>query len=200
VGINPLGVAIPAGEESPMVYDAAFSGSSHGKIRVHHQKGLPLPEGWAMDKDGQHTTDPARAIDGLLMPIGGFKGVGLALLMGIFSSMLSGAAYGTELGTMEEGPRAGQDGHFLLAINVAAFEEVGRFKERVDKAIRQIHQCRRAPGVERLYAPGEKEFLTRQAYQRQGIPLNQVTLDDLARTAADLGLETGRYGWLRSFR
>ncbi|HZO26899.1 MAG TPA: Ldh family oxidoreductase, partial [Chloroflexota bacterium] len=139
LGINPLGVAIPAGEELPIVYDAAFSGSSHGKIRIYEQKGLKLPEGWALDLDGRPTTDPTAAIDGLLQPIGGFKGAGLAMLMGILSSMLSGAAYGTELGNMEDGPKAGQDGHFFAAIRVDAFEDVARFKARVDAAIRELH-------------------------------------------------------------
>lgn len=196
VGINPLGVAIPAGAQSPIVFDAAFSGSSHGKIRIHEQKNLPLPEGWALDADGQPTTDPAKAIDGLLMPIGTFKGVSLAMLMGIFSSMLSGAAYGTELGNMEDGPKAGQDGHFAMAINVAAFEEIARFKERVDAAIAQIHACRRAPGVERLYVSGEREALSRAAYGREGIPLNEVTLRDIAAASRGLGVDIGAYGWL----
>jgi LDH2 family malate/lactate/ureidoglycolate dehydrogenase len=196
LGINPLGVGIPAGEELPIVYDAAFSGSAHGKLRVYHQQGRALPEGWALDSDGRPTTDPAAAIDGLLMPIGGFKGTGLALIMGLLSSLLSGAAYGTELGDMYAGPRAGQDGHFVLAINVAAFEEIGRFKARVDAAIRQIHDSRRAPGTERIYAPGEKELLTRRDYERGGIPLNHVTLADLRRTAEGLGVPVGDYAWL----
>jgi len=196
VGINPLGVAIPAGAESPIVFDAAFSGSSHGKIRIHEQKNLPLPEGWALDGDGQPTTDPAKAIDGLLMPIGTFKGVSLAMLMGIFSSMLSGAAYGTELGNMDDGPKAGQDGHFVMVINVAAFEDVARFKERVDAAIAQIHACRRAPGVDRLYVSGERESLSRAAYGREGIPLNEVTLRDIRAVALELGIDLGRYRWL----
>ena len=196
LGINPLGLAIPAGAEAPIVYDAAFSGSSHGKVRIHHQKGLELPEGWALDREGQPTTDPAAAIDGLLMPIGGFKGVGLAMIMGILSSILSGASYGTELGNMEDGPRAGKDGHFVAAIKVAAFENVGRFKERVDAAIRQVHTCRRAPGVEKLYVPGEKEHLRRLAYRREGIPLNEVTLGDLRRTAVEKGVDVERFGWL----
>lgn len=200
VGINPLGVAIPSGVEVPIVFDAAFSGSSHGKIRIHHQKKLALPEGWALDADGQPTTDPARAIDGLLMPIGGFKGVSLAMLMGIFSSMLSGAAYGTELGSMEEGPLAGQDGHFVMAINVEAFEDVARFKERVDAAITQIHQSRRADGVERLYVAGELEFLRREKYRSEGIPLNEVTLGDIGTTARELGMETGGIEWLTESR
>ena len=188
LGINPLSVAIPAGGEFPIVFDAAFSGSAHGKIRVYEQKGLTLPEGWAMDADGVPTTDPVKAIDGLLMPIGQFKGVALAMVMGILSSMLSGASYGTELGNMEDGPQAGEDGHFVAAIRVGAFEDVAQFKARVDNAIQQIHACKRAPGVDRLFAPGEPEALRRNAYRKQGIPLNAVTLNDLKKTAEDRGL------------
>jgi LDH2 family malate/lactate/ureidoglycolate dehydrogenase len=190
LGINPLAIAIPADQELPIVYDAAFSGSAHGKIRVYQQKGLTLPEGWALDREGRPTTDPAAAIDGLLLPIGGFKGAGLAMIMGVLSSMLSGAAYGTELGDMETGPKAGQDGHFVAAIRISAFEDVNRFKSRVDRAIQQIHASRLAPGFDRIYASGEKEFLTEQDYRKNGIPLNAVTLRDLQRTARDLGISS----------
>lgn len=190
LGINPLGIAVPAGEEPPIVYDAAWSGGAHGKIRVYQQKGLPLPEGWALDKDGAPTTDPAAAITGLLMPIGGFKGTGMAMLMGILSSMLSGAAYGTELGSMEHGPAPGKDGHFFAAIHIAAFEELDRFTARVDGVIRQLHAAKRAPGVEHIYAPGEKEHITRQAYERDGIPLDNVTLDALSHVASALDVST----------
>lgn len=196
VGINPLGVAIPAGAHPPIVFDAAFSGSSHGKIRIHQQKNLPLPEGWALDADGQPTTDPGKAIDGLLMPIGGFKGVSLAMLMGIFSSMLSGAAYGTELGNMEDGPTAGQDGHFLMALDVGAFEEPDRFRQRVDAVIDQVHACRTAAGVERLFVAGEPEHHRREEYRRDGIPLNEVTLTDIGACARQRGVDTNRFGWL----
>jgi LDH2 family malate/lactate/ureidoglycolate dehydrogenase len=189
LGINPIAVAIPADKKFPIVYDAAFSGSSHGKIRIYKQKGLKLPEAWALDKHGRPTTDPAAAIKGLLLPIGEFKGAGLAMIMGILSSMLSGASYGTELGNMEEGPRPGQDGHFVCAIKVGAFEDIGRFKSRVDRAIRQIHECRLAPGFERIYAPGEKEFLNQQAYLKDGIPLDQITLFDLKQIATNFGID-----------
>lgn len=190
VGINPLGIAIPAGAEPPIVYDAAWSGSAHGKLRVYQQQGWTLPEGWALDREGNPTTDPALALDGLLMPIGGFKGVGLAMIMGILSTMLSGASYGTELGDMEHGPNAGQDGHFLAAIRVDAFEDAGHFAARVDGAIRQIHAAKRAPGVDSIYVPGEKEHLTRQAYEREGIPLNDVTLAELRDTAMSYRVPT----------
>jgi L-2-hydroxycarboxylate dehydrogenase (NAD+) len=196
LGINPLGVAIPAGEESPIVYDAAFSGSSHGKIRVYQQRGQRLPDGWALDADGRPTTDPAVAIDGLLAPIGGYKGTALAMIMGILSSMLSGAAYGTELGDLKTGPQPGRDGHFLLAIDIAAFTDVESFKRRVDAAIRQIHAGRKAPGVERLYAPGELEFANERDNRREGIPLNAATLADLRSSAERLGIALDRYAWL----
>ena len=196
LGINPLGVGVPADKAYPIVFDAAFSGSSHGKIRIHHQKGIPLPEDWALDNQGRPTTDPVAAIDGLLMPIGGHKGTALALVMGILSSMLSGAAYGTELGNMEDGPKAGQDGHFFAAIKIAAFEDVSRFKVRVDEAIDEIHRCRLAEGYDRRYAPGEKEFLNRAEYERDGIPLNRETLSDIAAAATEVNVSTDAYSWL----
>jgi LDH2 family malate/lactate/ureidoglycolate dehydrogenase len=189
MGINPLAVAIPADEELPIVHDAAFSGSSHGKIRIHEQKGLPIPAGWALDKHGQPTTDATAAIEGLLLPIGEFKGVALALIMGILASMLSGAGYGLELGNMVDGPTPGLDGHFVAVIKIAAFTEPGPFKARVDRAVREIHDVAKAPGFEHTYAPGELEQLREQEYRQRGIPLNEVTLADLRRVAARFGLE-----------
>ncbi len=194
LGINPLGVAVPAWEERPIVYDAAFSATAHGKVRVYQQKGLSLPDGWALDKDGHPTVHPAEAH--LLLPIGDFKGTALAMVMGILSSMLSGAAYGTELGSIEDGPHAGKDGHFLAAIRISAFEDVARFKQRVDTAIRQLHDCRRAPGVERIYAPGELEFLTEERYLSEGIPLNDDTLAGIRSAATQLAVDVAGYGWL----
>jgi LDH2 family malate/lactate/ureidoglycolate dehydrogenase len=191
LGINPLALAVPAGGERPLVYDAAFAGTAHGKIRVYAQKGLPIPPDWATDRDGNPTTDPLAALDGLLLPSGGFKGAHMALIMGLLASMLSGAAYGTESGNMEDGAVPGVDGHFLMAIRVAAFEDVARFKARVDGAIRQLRGARRRPGVDRIYLPGEPEQLRREQYAREGIPLNDVTLADLRTVAGELGVPLG---------
>lgn len=191
VGINPLGIAIPSGTEPPLVFDAAFSGSAHGKIRVYAQKGLPIPEGWAFDAAGHPTADAVAALAGLLQPIGGFKGTGLAIMFGVLSSVLSGAAYGTELGNMVDGPTSGQDGHFFLAVNVAAFTEFPAFRQRVDAVVREIRGSRRAPGVERVYSPGEIEQETEARYRAEGIPLATATLDDLIATAGLVGAAIG---------
>lgn len=188
LGINPLAVAIPAGEEPPIVFDGAFSASSHGKIRVYRQKGQKLPEGWAFDAQGHPTTDPVAAISGLLQPIGGFKGTGLAIVSGIFASLLSGAAFGTELGDMDRGPHPGLDGQFAMAIDVSAFEDVTKFRSRVDELVRQIRASAPAPGYKRCYSPGELEHETETLYRREGIPLSAETIEGLAACEQTLGI------------
>lgn len=195
LGINPLSMAIPAYHEHPIVFDAAFSYSSHGKIRVFEQKGLSIPENWAFDTRGHATTNPAKAIPGLLQPIGEYKGTGLALITGILSTLLSEASYGTELGNMADGPDPGQDGHFYFALDISAFVEPQRFKERVDGIIGEIHASALAPNHERIYYPGEMEALTEVRYRKTGIPLNAVTLINIAEAAERLGVDPDLIPW-----
>ena len=179
LGINPLAAAMPAQDEPPIVFDAAFSASSHGKIRIYQQKGLDIPNSWAFDEDGRPTTDAARALNGLLQPIGAFKGTGLAIVTGILSSFLSGAAFGTELGSMVEGARPGLDGQFVMAIDISCFEDPARFRARVDGVVRQIRESAPAPGHNRCYAPGELEHETELLFRRDGIPLSAQTMAGL---------------------
>ncbi|MGE3830066.1 MAG: Ldh family oxidoreductase [Parvibaculaceae bacterium] len=188
VGINPLAVALPAQDEAPIVLDIAFGATAHGKIRVYHQKGETIPEGWSFDKEGNPTTDTAKALEGLIQPIGGHKGVGLGIIMGMLSSLLSGAAYGTELGNMVDGAQAGKDGHFFMAINIGAFTPLAAFKQRVDTISRQIQSSRRRKGVEKLYAPGLLEAEFEKRYAHDGIPLNDETISGIENAALRLGL------------
>ncbi len=188
VGINPIGVAIPAGSENPIVLDIAFGATAHGKMRVYHQKGLSIPEGWAFDENGLPTTDTAAALSGLIRPIGDYKGIGLAMVTGILATLLSGAGYGLETGNMVDGALPGADGQFFLALDVGAFEDVRRFKSRVDGIVRQMRSGRRAPGVDRLYVPGELEAEFEAHRMRDGIPLNDATLADLAAAARRFGV------------
>lgn len=197
VGINPLAVAIPAGRRPALVLDMAFSGSSHGKIRVYRQKGLSIPEDWAFDRDGRPTTDPALAVEGLLQPIGKFKGVNLAVVTGALATLLSGASYGTELGNMVDGAKPGRDGHLYAVFDIAAFEDPQRVKTRVDGIIDEIHASRRAPGAERIYAPGELEAETAERYRAEGIPLNRETLDAVIAAATACGVDASALGGVR---
>jgi LDH2 family malate/lactate/ureidoglycolate dehydrogenase len=191
LSINPIGIAIPAGRERPFVLDTSFGAAARGKILVHHQAGRQLPEGWALDQDGNPTTDPAIALQGLIAPSGGYKGTSLALVMGILAALLSGAAYGTELGNFVEGPKAGRDGQFVLAINVSAFVDPGRFKDRMDEIIRQIHASRPAPGFDRVVLPGEHAVELEAEYRRDGVPVTEATRKALADVAERLGVDPG---------
>lgn len=189
VGINPVAVAIPTGSEVPLVLDTAFSGSAMGKIVVYGQKGASIPGDWAFDAEGRPTTDPAAAMQGLLRPIGDFKGVGLAMVMGILSTLLSGAAYGTRLGNLTDGPMPGRDGHFMMALDIAAFTDLDGFKREMDAIVGELRACRKAPGAERIYSPGELEHETSQRYRAQGIPLNDETLTGITDAAGRLGVD-----------
>ena len=189
VGINPLAVAMPSASGPPFVLDTAFSGSALGKIAVYLQKGAPIPEDWALDADGRPTTDAAAAMHGLLRPIGGFKGVGLAMAMGLLSTLLSDAAYGTRLGSVEEGPKPGRDGHFVMALDIAAFTDVIEFKRAMDDVIAEIRGCSKAPGTSRIYSPGELEHETAERYRAEGIPLNDTTRANIADAGRGLGVD-----------
>ena len=189
VGINPLAVCLPAAEEPAVVLDIAFGATAHGKIRVYDQKGYPIPEGWAFDAEGHPTTDAAAAMKGLIQPIGGHKGVGMGIIVGLLSTLLSGAAYGPELGDMEHGPRAGQDGHLFIAIDIASFQPPAAFRARVDGLARQIRDSRRRDGVARLYPPGLLEHEFAEARARDGIPLNAATIAGIQQAGRRFGLD-----------
>lgn len=188
VGLNPIGIGIPAGEEPPFVLDMALGATAHGKMRIYQQKGQPIPEGWAFDSLGRPTTDINAALEGLIQPIGQHKGIGLAVAVGVLSTLLSGAGYGTESGNMIDGPRAGADGHVMAAIDIAAFEEPARFRARMDAVIRQYHAARPAPGFARTWVPGHLELDIARRYARDGIPLNEATVDGLVACARRLGV------------
>ncbi len=189
VGINPIGVGIPSGKETPILLDISFANAARGKVVVHFQKGLPLPAGWAFDAEGRPTTDAGEALQGLLQPVGGPKGVGLGLVVGVIASLLTKADYGTELGSLEAGPNPGRDGQLMMAIDIAAFEDVTSFKERVDTIVRQIHDSRPRGGVTRVLIPGEPEIEAEKRFRREGIPIADVALNALAGTAAKLGVD-----------
>jgi LDH2 family malate/lactate/ureidoglycolate dehydrogenase len=189
VGINPLSIAMPSADGNHFELDFAFGATAHGKIRVYHQKGSPIPEGWAFDSDGQPTTDAAKALEGLIQPIGAYKGVGLGMAIGMLSSLLSGAAYGTELGNMVDGAKPGLDGHFFMAINVDFFEDVQAFKQRVAAIGDQLRISRRLAGVAKLHVPGDIERDIAADYAANGILLAAGTINGILHTAAERGAD-----------
>jgi LDH2 family malate/lactate/ureidoglycolate dehydrogenase len=187
LSLNPIGVLIPAGEEPSIVIDIAFAPAARGKIVVHQQQGLLLPEGWATDRDGYPTVDPATALGGLILPVGGHKGACMALVMGVLASLLSGGAYGTELGSHATGPRPGEDAQFVMALSIGAFEDPAVFRRRADRVIREIRTSRPAPGFDRVRVPGDAARETESAYRRDGVPLTRATVAALVAVAERAG-------------
>lgn len=188
VGLNPLSVAFPAREKPPLVMDIALGATAHGKIRIYAQKGEPIPEGWAFDKEGQPTTDATAALEGLIQPMGAFKGIGLAMVVGMMSTLFSGAGYGTESGNMVDGATSGADGQFFIAIDIAAFVEPETFKKRVDGIIHQFNTSTNAAGTDTLYVPGALENEIAARNLEMGVPLNQETIRGIQTQARELGV------------
>jgi LDH2 family malate/lactate/ureidoglycolate dehydrogenase len=189
---NPIAVGIPAAEEPPIVLDMATTVAAYGKVKTAAQRGEQMPEGWMMDKFGKPLTDPARAAEGFLIPIGGAKGYGLALVFGLLAGTLNGAAFGKDVVDFNADSRSTTNtGHFIVALSIEAFMDVETFKRNVDSMIRSIHASPTLPGVDAVRVPGERSQRIRVERERSGIPLHPglaQKLDGLARDLATEGL------------
>jgi LDH2 family malate/lactate/ureidoglycolate dehydrogenase len=186
---NPIAAAIPAGEEMAVVLDMATTVAAYGKVKAKAQRGESMPQGWMIDRDGRPLTDPARASEGFLLPIGGYKGYGLALVFGLLAGTLNGAAMGKDVIDFNADDRSATNtGQAIVAIDIAAFGDVAQFKASVDQLVRDLRGSRRMPGVERIWLPGEQSQAKRVAYARDGIPLAPALLRSLDRLAGELGI------------
>jgi LDH2 family malate/lactate/ureidoglycolate dehydrogenase len=187
-GNNPIAIALPSAGEFPVEADMALSATAMGKIRLAAAAGQPIPEDWALDSQGRPTTDPAAAIKGMLLPAAGPKGFGLAFVIDLLCGGLSDGAVGAEVRPLYGDPAAPyRCSHFFLAIDAGHFPVGERFAQRVrDQAIR-VSGSKRGPGVDRVYAPGELVWATRQA--SEGVcRLDAPTVKSLVDTAARVGL------------
>lgn len=188
VGNNPLSYAIPAGSEKPIVLDMAQSVVAAGKLGMALRKGETIPEGWALDTEGNPTRDPQAGLAGLLLPIGGPKGFGLALAMDALSGALSGGNVGLDLSGPRPDDRPFGVCHYFMAIDIARFVPLDAFKARIDRLIRDTKAARKAPGVAEIFLPGEIEFNLKERRRREGIPLLTSLARDLEGLATELGL------------
>ena len=186
---NPIAVALPAGEEPPVVLDMATTVAAYGKVKAKAQRGEMMPVGWMIDRLGQPLTDPKRAEEGFLMPIGGYKGYGLALIVGLLAGTLNGAAMGKEvIDFNHDDTSVTNTGQSILAIDLSAFGDVAAFKARVDRLVRELRDSERMPGVERIWLPGEQSHERRAQYERDGIPLAPALMTQLDKVALELGV------------
>ena len=190
MGTNPIAVAAPAGEEHPFNLDIATSAVAAGKLELARLNGTDIPHGWAIDKDGNPTTDPyILKKGGMLLPLGStptlssYKGYGLGVMVDIFSGVLSG------LGTCRMiDPNTWGMGHFLGAWRIDAFRPAAEFKAMMDELIRDLRSTKPAPGFERVLVPGEKEYHTERERRIKGIPLHPNVVGPLIALGEELGV------------
>jgi L-2-hydroxycarboxylate dehydrogenase (NAD+) len=190
LGTNPIAVAIPAGNEPPVIFDIATSLASNGAIRTYELDGKPMPEGWVQHRhDGSAITDPRRINEGTYLPMGGYKGSGLSLVIGLLAGPLNRAAFGHEI--RDFAAPAGGDGNvgqFVIALDVARFVPLDTFKAEVDRHIRDLVSSRRLPGGDDIRVPGMGRAARRAERERDGVPLNAAVLAQVDELAKSLGI------------
>jgi LDH2 family malate/lactate/ureidoglycolate dehydrogenase len=184
---NPLAVAVPAGGEAPIVLDMATTVAAYGKVKTKAQRGEQMPLGWMMDRHGQPLTDPKRANEGFLLPIGEYKGYGLALVIGLLSGTLNGAAMGRDVVDFNaDDTTPTNTGHAIVAISLEAFGGVAEFKHSVDALVRDLRSSKRLPGVDRIWLPGEQSHAKRAEHSKNGVPVPPALLASLNQLADEL--------------
>ena len=179
-GTNPIATSFPTGKGYSVKIDMATSIIARGNIIVAQKKGQAIPEGWALDPNGEPTTDASQALLGTVLTMAGHKGYALALMIEVFSSVLSGAAIGPEIGSMYKNMDRKQDvGHFFCLLNIAAFLDVADFKRRMDETIDSIKSSKRRPGVDEILIPGERSSRKAAENEAAGIVVPDVTAAEL---------------------
>lgn len=160
IGNNPFSYAFPANKYGKIVYDIAMSYVSDRKVVQMANEGKKLPEGWIIDKDGRSTTDPAEyEKGGTLMPFGGYKGYGLAMMVETLAATLSGAAMTGNVHAWNTNPKEGGNvGHFFMALDISKLGNVDTYKKRVDDMIDEIKSSDKAENVTEIFYPGEIEM------------------------------------------
>jgi LDH2 family malate/lactate/ureidoglycolate dehydrogenase len=170
LGNNPIGFAVPNPGGHPVVLDMALSVAARAKIRNAAKAGVPIPEGWATDANGQPTTNAAEALKGFLLPVGGHKGYGLAIMVDLIAGLLSGASYLTKVSSWQDDPDKPQDlGHFFLVIDTRRLGSTEWLAERMRDFAQIIHDTPAADPASPVQLPGEREYARWEAQQAQGI-------------------------------
>ncbi|HZY63060.1 MAG TPA: Ldh family oxidoreductase [Edaphobacter sp.] len=192
-GTNPIAASFPAGERAPVKVDLATSIVARGNIIAANKKKMPIPEGWALDSNGESTTDAAEALRGTVLTMAGHKGYALALMVEVFSSVLSGAAVGSEIGSMyKDLDRKQNVGHFFCLFDISAFLPEDEFKQRMDSMIDRLKLNRRRPGVDEILIPGERSQRAATKNNIEGVAVTDETVAELEKWCERFGVNFER--------
>jgi LDH2 family malate/lactate/ureidoglycolate dehydrogenase len=193
MGTNPIALAAPARNNRPFLLDMATSTIAIGKLKLAQREGRTLPDGWALDKEGRFQNDAEKALEDRLMTplggsreMGGHKGYGLAAMVEVLCTVLSGASYAPLRPASAE---RFDVGHFQMAIHPEAFREAGEFEEDLDAFIDCLRATRPADPAQPVLVPGDPEHAMLERRSRDGIPLPRSLVDEVERIAKSIGAE-----------
>jgi L-2-hydroxycarboxylate dehydrogenase (NAD+) len=203
LGTNPLVFGIPTDEDFPFTNDYATSITQRGKIELYARLDKPMPPGWVIDQQGHACTNAGSVLKELvadtaaLAPLGGigeelggYKGYGYATVVEILSSALQQGAFLKQLTGIEDGHKAPYKlGHFFLAMDIEAFCDLAAFKKSAGDLLRELRASRKAPGADRIYTCGEREYLAWLDRRDKGVPLTRVTQQEMLTMRNELGLK-----------
>jgi LDH2 family malate/lactate/ureidoglycolate dehydrogenase len=206
LGTNPIAFSAPTDEEFPFSFDAATSIAPRGKIEIAARAQKPIPEGWVIKEDGTPATDSFKLIDAMnkgkaaLLPLGGkgeayggHKGYGLATMVEILAAAFQDGSYLSQLHDHDKdgNQQPSRIGHFFMAINIANFLPVERFKQTTGNILRELRDYKKSPGVSsevRIYTAGEKAHETMQKAMVEGVRVPPSVQKNLNILCADLGI------------
>jgi len=184
VGNNPIGIGMPDPQGDPIILDIALSVAARGKMRALRDAGKSMPADWAVDKDGKPTTDPAAGLAGFLLPAGGHKGYGLAVMVDLFAGMLSGAAYLTHVQAWDKNPGIAQNlGHFFVAIDTAKLAPGTWLHDRMADFHAILTSTPPADPEVPVMAPGDREMAALKRARREGVRVATSDLVEVEKLA-----------------
>ncbi|AXF55293.1 Ldh family oxidoreductase [Salicibibacter kimchii] len=187
-GTNPFSYAVPTGNGPPIIFDMATSVVARGKIKLAVKNNTKIPIGWALTKDGEPTTDAREAMEGVVLPVGGAKGYGLAFLVEVLSGLFTGAGFASHIGRPEDLQTRQNIGQFYFVMRADLFQEIEEFYHNVAKLKEEIRTIPLAKGYERIYLPGEIEQEKMLKRKQEGIPLSDEVISEINDVAESYGV------------
>lgn len=188
LGTNPIAIGLPRFDKQPVVIDLATSIVARGKIIAAARKGIPIPEDWALDKDGRPTSNAQEALLGMILPMAGPKGYALALAVDCLSGVLTGAAFGRDVASYRDKQNHANVGHLMIVMKVDGFIEKEDYYERMETFCEEIQAVENAAGVSEIYLPGEREQLLEQSLLIKGIEVSADLLEELKCISGEYGV------------
>ena len=197
LGVSPLAAGFPGSQKPygdehdkvrPFILDMAPSVAARGKVIKALRRGEQIPEGWALDNEGRPTTNPAAALEGTMLPMGGPKGSALAILMDVFSGVMTGAAFAGAVASPYDPSRPADVGHFVVVMKPDLFVSRAELQGRLNRLWKSVTESKAAEGVDRVWFPGEREQITREERLANGIPFTKSEIDALNAEAEGAGV------------